>query len=96
MKPSFRYADHISLDDEVLVFGDDLIPTKVVNVSSIMMEGNTSYYNHPLVQIQIISNKDKLGSYYLNCKISLIFVVKSARTRMAQMVITHTMLHTQS
>ena len=36
----FRYADSISNGDEVLVGGiDNLTPSKVINVSSLMMQG---------------------------------------------------------
>ena len=37
----FRYADHVSIGDEVLVEENDkLIPRKVVNVSGLLMQGN--------------------------------------------------------
>ena len=37
----FRYADQVSLDDEVLVNkNDEFIPTRVINVSSLMMQGD--------------------------------------------------------
>ena len=40
----FRYADNISVGDEVLVEGNDkLTPLRVINVSNIMMQGH--YHN---------------------------------------------------
>ena len=38
---SFRYADKILIDDEILVQGNNgLTPAKVINVSSIVMQGH--------------------------------------------------------
>ena len=37
---SYRYADQVSVGDEVLVLrNDELMPAKVMNVSSIIMQG---------------------------------------------------------
>ena len=37
----FRYADEVSIGDEVLVQGNNgLTPTKVINVSKITLQGN--------------------------------------------------------
>ena len=37
----FRYADHVSIGDEVLVKGNDVLtPAKVINVSSLIMQGD--------------------------------------------------------
>ena len=36
----YRYADLLSIDDEVLVKeNDDLIPVKIINVSNSIMQG---------------------------------------------------------
>ena len=36
----FRYADQLTVDDEVLVQGNyDLIPAKVTNISNVMTKG---------------------------------------------------------
>ena len=41
----FRHAVHVSIDDEVLVNENDiLVPTKVLNVSNTIMEGDYYYY----------------------------------------------------
>ena len=38
----FRYADQVSIGDEVLVRrNDELIPGNVTNISSFMMQGNS-------------------------------------------------------
>ena len=38
---SYRYADQVLVGDEVLVQGiDNLIPAKVINVSSLNMQGD--------------------------------------------------------
>ena len=43
---SYRYADQVLVGDEVLVQGiDNLIPAKVINVSSLNMQGDVY---HPL------------------------------------------------
>ena len=36
---NFRYADQVSIADEVLVEGEELTPAKVTNVSSLFMQG---------------------------------------------------------
>ena len=46
----FRFVDHVTIGDEVLVQGhDDLSPSKVISVSNVMMQGEyiinpKSYY----------------------------------------------------
>ena len=40
---SFRYADQVSVSDEVLVQGDELIPARVISVSTFIMKGNYNY-----------------------------------------------------
>ena len=38
----YRYASQVSVGDEVLVLrNDELMPVKVVNVSSLIMQGNS-------------------------------------------------------
>ena len=40
---SYRYADQVSVDDEVMVLrNDELMTARVMNVSSFMMQGNYS------------------------------------------------------
>ena len=40
---SFRYANQLSVDDEVLVHSNNnVVPAKVMNLSNLMMQGN--YY----------------------------------------------------
>ena len=40
----FRYADQVSVGDEVAIQKDDqLLPVRVVNISSITMSGNWDY-----------------------------------------------------
>ena len=42
--PYFRYADQVSVGDEVLIQGyDKLLPTKVINTSDLMLQGIYSY-----------------------------------------------------
>ena len=40
----FRYADEISVGDEVLAQTDELNPAKVINVSTVIMEGNPLWF----------------------------------------------------
>ena len=49
----FRYSDEMSIGDEVLVNGNNaMIPAKVVNISSLTMQGSWwfSYYSWFLIQ----------------------------------------------
>ena len=41
----FRYANDVSVGDELLVQGNEkLIPTKVVDITDLIMQGNYSHY----------------------------------------------------
>ena len=41
---NFRYADQISVDDEVLAHkNDDLIPAKIINITSFTMQGDNFF-----------------------------------------------------
>ena len=41
----FRYANDVSVGDYLLVQGKDkLVPTKIVDVTDLTMQGNYSYY----------------------------------------------------
>ena len=43
---SYRYADHVSVGDEVMVLRNDkLMPAKVMDVSSLSAQGNYSSTN---------------------------------------------------
>ena len=58
----FRYADEVSIDDEVLVQGNnEWIPSKVTNISSSVMEGD-SFLHYPSWQplvFQLFSSEIK-------------------------------------
>ena len=42
---SFSFADDVSINDEVLVHGEDkVIAEKVVNISNLEMQGNCQFY----------------------------------------------------
>ena len=38
---SFRYAEQVSINDDILVYGNDnMIPANVINISNFSMQGN--------------------------------------------------------
>ena len=61
----FRYANNISLGDEVLVNkNDQLIPEKVENISILLMQGNGILANYLDAFIIEFNNPNKLTFFY--------------------------------
>ena len=56
---SYRYADQVSVGDEVMVLRNDkLMPAKVMNVSSLIIKGNYSLsYFYALMLIFLLIPK---------------------------------------
>ena len=52
---SFRFAEQISVGDEVIVpKNDDFSPAKVTNVSVITMQGNQPFYYRPKGKVMFL------------------------------------------